>query len=60
MHAICEDGCFADLRRRGPSSDATIDLAAPLGLAGVDDILIVVPIGKHPRRLLTHLETRTT
>lgn len=55
MHAICEDGCFADLRRRGPSSDATIDLAAPLGLAGVDDILIVVPIGKHPCRLLTHL-----
>lgn len=55
MHAICEDGCFADLRRRGPSSDATIDLAAPLGLTGVDDILIVVPIGKHPRRLLTHL-----
>lgn len=31
MHAICEDGCFADLRRRGPSSDATIDLAVGTG-----------------------------
>lgn len=37
MDAISGDGCFADLRRRGPSSDATIDLAVPMERAGVDD-----------------------
>ncbi|OAD57358.1 hypothetical protein WN48_02249 [Eufriesea mexicana] len=49
MDAICGDGCFADLRRRGPSSDATIDLAVSMEQTGVDDTLIVIPVRKHPR-----------
>lgn len=49
MDAICRDGCFADLRRRGPSSDATIDLAVSMEQTGVDDTLIVIPVRKHPR-----------
>lgn len=45
------DSCFADLRRRGPSSDATIDLAVSMERSGVDDTLIVIPVGKLSRRI---------
>ena len=58
MRAICRDGCFADLRRRGPSSDATIDLAASMERTGVDDTLIVVPVRKHPRPIASVLMRR--